>query len=137
MCRSAIQADPVITKLLNKVPADMRGSFSAEQLLALKIALGGRTWGAHAVDARWTLKWWRWQYYFVFLAGRNRRVLTSREQTIQRLAMATFLAAFFTFSALVGILVLYLVKSALGIDLIPGFSFGVWGWFQENVLKAL
>jgi hypothetical protein len=21
--------------------------------------------------------------------------------------------------------------------LIPGFSFGVWGWFQENVLKAL
>jgi hypothetical protein len=30
--------------------------------------------------------------------------------------------------------VLYLVKSALGIDLIPGFSFGVWGWFQENVL---
>ena len=26
-----------------------------------------------------------------------------------------------------GILLLYLVKSAAGIDLIPGFSFGVWG----------
>ena len=37
-----IQADPVITKLLDKVPADMRGSFSPEQLLALKVALGGR-----------------------------------------------------------------------------------------------
>ena len=130
-----IQADPIITKLLDKVPADMRGSFTDEQLLALKIALGGRTWGAHAVDARWTLKWWRWQYYFVVLAGSNRRVLTDREQAIQRLAMATTLAVFITFSALVGILVLYLIKSALGIDLIPGFSFGVWDWFKGEFLK--
>jgi hypothetical protein len=130
-----IQTDPVITKLLDKVPADMRSSFSSEQLLALKIALGGRTWGAHAVDARWTLKWWRWQYYFVFLAGRNRRVLTDREIRIQRLSMALFLTVFLLFSAAVGILVLYLVKSALGIDLIPGFSFGVWDWFKEEFLR--
>jgi hypothetical protein len=95
----------------------------------------GLGWGTHAVDARWTLKWWRWQYYFVFLAGRNRRVLTDREQRIQRLVMATTLAVFITFSALVGILVLYLVKSALGIDLIPGFSFGVWDWFKEEFLR--
>ena len=54
-----IHADPVITKLLDKLPAEMRGSFSDDQLLALKVALGGRTWGAHAIDARFTLKWWR------------------------------------------------------------------------------
>ena len=113
----------------------MRGSFSDAQLVALKVALGGRTWGAHAVDARWTLKWWRWQYYFVFLAGRNRRVLTDREQTIQRLAMATVLAVVLTIGSVLGVLILYLVKSALGIDLIPGFSFGVWGWFQEEFLR--
>ena len=130
-----IHTDPIITKLLDKVPADMRGSFSDEQLLALKVALGGRTWGAHAVDARWTLKWWRWQYYFVVLAGRNRRVLTDREQAIQRLAMATTLAIFLTFCGLLGILVLYLIKSALGIDLIPGYSFGVWDWFKSEVLR--
>jgi uncharacterized protein YacL len=87
------------------------------------------------VDARWTLKWWRWQYYFVFLAGRNRRVLTDREQTIQRLAMATVLAVVLTVGTVLGVLILYLVKSALGIDLIPGFSFGVWGWFQEEFLR--
>ncbi len=132
---SPIHSDPVITKLLDKVPADMRASFSDDQLLALKVALGGRTWGAHAVDARWTLKWWRWQYYFVFLAGRNRRVLTDREQRIQRLAMAATLAVFLLFSGLVGILLLYLVKSALGIDLIPGFSFGVWDWFKAEFLR--
>jgi hypothetical protein len=130
-----IQSDPVITKLLDKLPADMRGSFSDAQLLALKIALGGRTWGAHALDLRFTLKWWRWQYYFVLLAGRNRRTLTEREKRIQRLSMALLLAAFLLFSTAVGILVLYLLKSALGIDLLPGFSFGVWGWFQQEFLR--
>ena len=135
MKTSSIASDPVITKLLDKVPADMRGSFTDEQLVALKVALGGRTWGAHAVDARWTLKWWRWQYYFVVLAGRNRRVLTDREVRIQRFSMALFLTVFLLFAAAVGILVLYLIKSALGIDLIPGYSFGVWDWFKEEFLK--
>ena len=90
---------------------------------------------AHALDARWTLKLWRWQYYFVVLAGRNKRVLSARERQIQRLSMAIFLTAFLLVSAAVGILVLYLVKSALGIDLIPGFSFGVWGWFKDEFLR--
>ena len=80
---------------------------------------------------------WRWQYYFVFLTGRNKRALSARERQVQRLSMAIVLSVFLLVSAAVGILVLYFVKSALGIDLIPGYSFGVWGWFQENVLKAL
>lgn len=37
---NAIHSAPIITKLLGKVPADMRGSFSDEQFLALKVALG-------------------------------------------------------------------------------------------------
>jgi triacylglycerol esterase/lipase EstA (alpha/beta hydrolase family) len=51
----------------------MRESFSPDQLLALKVALGGRTWGAHALDLRFILKWWRWQVYLVLLAGVLRR----------------------------------------------------------------
>ncbi len=99
------------------------------------MALGGRSWGAHAVDARFTLKWWRWQYYFVFLAGRNKRALSARQRRVQRLNMALVLSVFLLFSAALGILLLYLVKSALGIDLIPGFSLGVWGWFQQSFLQ--
>ena len=37
-----IQSDPVITKLLDKVPAGMRGSFSGNQLPARNMALGVR-----------------------------------------------------------------------------------------------
>ena len=130
-----IHTDTLIVKLLEKVPADMRDSFSVDQLVALKVALGGRTWGAHALDLRWTLKLWRWQYYFVVLAGRNRRTLSERERQVQRLSMAVFLTAFLLMSTAVGLVVLYLVKSALGIDLLPGFSLGLWGWFQEEVLR--
>jgi hypothetical protein len=71
----------------------------------------------------------------VFLAGRNKRVLSARERQVQRLSMAIVLAVFLLVSAAVGIVVLYLVKPALGIDLIPGFSFGVWGWFLEEALR--
>ena len=87
------------------------------------------------VDLRWTLKWWRWHYYFVFLAGRNRRNLSERERTIEMVSGALVLAVFLSISTVFGIFVLYIVKSALGIDLIPGFSFGVWGWFQETYLQ--
>jgi hypothetical protein len=133
-----IHTDPVIVKLLDKVPADMRGSFSEDQLLALKVAVGGRTWGSHALDWRWTLKWWRWQYYFVFLAGRNRRSLSQREQQIEHMSMvilALLLVLLAMALGMLGVLVLYLAKSALGIDLLPGFSFGVWGWFKDAYLQ--
>ncbi len=135
MKTSSIYSDPIITKLMDKVPSEMRDSFSEAQLLALKVALGGRTWGAHAVDLRFTLKWWRWQYYVVLLLGRNRRVLSARKQHIQRVTMTLVTSVFLLVSTLMGILVLYLIKSALGIDLIPGFSFGVWGWFQDTFLR--
>ena len=39
------------------------------------------------------------------------------------------------FSTLLGLLILYLVKSALGIDLVPGFSLGTWGWFKGEFLN--
>ena len=130
-----IHTDTLIVKLLEKVPADMRGSFSVDQLVALKVALGGRTWGAHALDLRWTLKLWRWQYYFVVLAGRNMRMLSVRERQLQRLSLAIVLTVFLLVSTAVGLVVLYLVKSALGIDLLPGFSLGLWDWFQEEVLR--
>lgn len=128
----SILEDKVISKLLEKVPVDMRGSFSTEQLLALKVALGGRTWGTHALDLRWTMKWWRWQYYFVVLAGRNRRALSDRERRVQHLAMAAVLLVFLVFSVSMGLLVIYLLKSALGVDVFPGFSFGVWDWFKAE-----
>jgi hypothetical protein len=129
-----LRNEPFVRNLLEKLPAGARETFSDEQLLALKVALGGRAWGVHAVDLRWTLRFWRSHYYFVLLAGRNRRELSRREREVARIALALVLAIFLATSVALGLLVLYLLKSAMGVDIFPGFSLGVWGWFKESFL---
>lgn len=130
----SIKQDPFIKGLLARIPKESRNSFTDQQLLGLKVALSGRKWGRHAIDARGTLGLWRWKYYYVFVCGREQRILTRREEDIARMANALAMMTFITFSTLMGILVLYLLKSALGIDLIPGYSFGIWDWFKQTVL---
>ena len=130
-----IRQNPGIQALLHKLPKAQRDSFTDEQLLALKVALGARRWGKHAFDIRGTLGIWRWRYYYVILGGREQRILTRQEEQMAFIARAVFLSGFVVIACLFGLLVLYLVKSALGINLIPGFSLGIWQWFKESVMK--
>jgi hypothetical protein len=116
------------------MPQKVQDSFSEEQLAYLKLALGARTWGNHAIDLRSTVNLFRYRYYYVFVAGRNRRELSVRERRLGLLIQAVVVASFFVFSALLGIFVLYIMKSAAGIDILPSFSFGVWGWFKGVLL---
>lgn len=129
--KGSIKQDPFVQNLLERIPEDLHDSFTDEQLIHLKVALGARSWGNHKIDLRGTVKLLRWRYYYVFLAGRNRRELSSRERNISRLLQAGIFSLFLCFCTGLGILILYLLKSAAGIDLIPGFSFGVWGWFKS------
>ncbi len=130
-----ITSDPFVKGLFARMPADEQVLFSEEQLIALKSAMGARQWGAHPIDLRWTFKFWRWRYYFVFLSGVNRRPPSRTIQELELWGKTVLMLSFLSFSVLTGLLILYLAKSALGIDLIPGFSLGVWGWFQETFLK--
>ena len=132
--REALKNDIALRKLLQRMPKKIQDSFTEEQLANIKIAIGARTWGSHVIDLRSTFKMFRYRYYYVFVAGRNRRELSARERRIGLFIQAVALASFLMFSTLMGILVLYLIKSALGIDIIPGFSFGVWGWFKGEFL---
>jgi len=122
--------DPFIVGLKERLPEELRESFTEEQLEALKLAFGTRSWGKHSVDLRGTLKLWHRRYYFVFLAGRNYRQLSRLEQELSLLGKATVLAAILLACGLVGLVLLYLLKSALGIDIFPDYSFGVWTWFK-------
>ncbi|MDC7715697.1 hypothetical protein PQU95_00495 [Vogesella sp. DC21W] len=129
---SDIRRDPSIQHLLGRMPQDVADTFTEAQLASLRLALGARSWGRHAVDIRGTVVFWRWRYYYVFLLGRNRRELTRREKQLSLLLQAVFLSVLLLVSTLLGLLVLYLVKSALGIDLFPGFSLGIWSWFKQQ-----
>ncbi|MGV6859179.1 MAG: 3-phosphoshikimate 1-carboxyvinyltransferase [bacterium] len=128
------QQSPFLKKMLAQMPQDVRASFSSDQLNHLTRALGDSRHVIHPVDLRWTFNFWRFNYYFVFLAGRDRRALTRKQESFFRMTEVTALLGFLGFSTLMGILVLYLIKSAMGIDIFPNFSFGVWDWFQARYL---
>jgi hypothetical protein len=115
------------------MPQEVADSFTEEQIAHLHSALGARSWKKHSVDIRSTfpVPFMRSRLYFVLLIGRNRRDLTRREKQISALTFALMLTGFIGFSVLFGLLVLYLIKSALGINLFKGFSLGIWDWFKD------
>lgn len=122
--------NPFEKGLMDRLPSELRSSFSSEQIAALEIAFGARKWGKHSVDLRGTFNVWRSRFYFVVLLGRNQRQLSQREVRISLMVKSLLLTTFIGFSTLLGLLVLYLLKSAAGIDIFPGFSLGIWGWFK-------
>ncbi len=127
---SNLQQDPAIRSLLNRMPKSIQTTFTDDQLAHLKIAIGARQWGNHTVDCRGVIKLFKYRYYYVVLAGRNKRELSAKEQRIAKLGQALVLSVVLTLGLLLMLLITYLVKSALGIDIFEGYSFGVWSWFK-------
>jgi len=128
-----IRQDPFIEGMLSRMSKDVSGAFSDEQLLALKMALSGRKWGTHVVDIRRSIGFWRWSYYLVFVAGKERRAITDRQQRALRFTTAVFITIFLFFSTLMGLVIVYIIKSSLGINIIPGYSLGLWDWFRDYI----
>lgn len=92
------------------------------QSISVREASGGsggsggetRNWGKHDLDLRWTLSLWRWKYYFVLLAGHDRRELSVREQTVARWGLVFVSVTFLLLGAAIGLVVVYTIKVALG-----------------------
>lgn len=125
-----IRQDPAIQKLLERMPSEVQQSFTEAQLSYLRVALGARQWGKHKLDLRGTLGLGSWRYYYVLVAGRNKRS-EHRSHKAGLLVKAVLVSVLLIISTVLGLLLLYLLKSALGIDLFADFSLGIWGWFKE------
>ena len=115
------------------MPKKIQETFTDDQLTHLKLAIGARHWGKHAIDSRGVIKFFKYRYYFVFLAGRNRRELSSSKKVM--VGFSQVIGLFFTslFTLLIILLTLYLVKSALGIDIFKNYSFGIWSWLKGSL----
>jgi hypothetical protein len=124
------QEDPFLKGLNERLPKDIRDSFTQVQLDALRVAFSARQWGRHRIDWRGTFSLGHSRYYFVFLFGRNRRDLSRLERKLSLLGKAAVVTAFLVFCMAIGLVGLYLIKSALGINLFPNFSLGLWDWFR-------
>lgn len=117
--------------LRESIPESVVKTFSNDQITALKVAFGAKNWSRHPVDLRDSFRFFRWRFYFVFVAGRDHRTLSERRYKLMRWAEFCLIAGYLIVSILLGVFALYLLKSASGIDIIPGFSFGVWDWFKN------
>lgn len=124
-----IRQDPAMQKLLERMPPEVQQSFTEAQLSYLRVALGARQWGKHKLDLRGTVGLGRWRYYYVLVAGRNHRG-DPRQGQLSRLMQSVVIATLLLGAAMFGLLLLYLLKSALGIDLLDDYSFGIWHWFK-------
>ena len=128
--REQLKTDRRLAKILCLMPETVQDSFTDEQLKNLKVAITATSWKKHAIDIRSSVSLFSYRYYYVLIAGRDQREMSRRELRVQRLIYFLFFCLFLIFSTLLGILVLYLIKSAMGLDIFPDFSFGVWGWFK-------
>lgn len=128
-----IRDEQSIKDLLSKMPKSVAESFNEEQLTHLFTIVSSRSWADHSVDLRGTFKipFYSWRFYYVFLVGKNYRDLSRQEAGMSLFSKAIFLTILLIFCTLLGLLILYLVKSALGINILPNYSFGIWGWFKD------
>lgn len=129
---AALADDPFVKGLKQRLPEALRESFTDAQLEALRQVFGARSWVKHKVDLRGTFQLLGAQYYFAVLAGRNKRGHPRTGQHLSLAAKAALATLFLLISTLLGLAILYLVKSALGIDLLPNYSLGLWDWFKAN-----
>lgn len=117
-----------VNQLLSGMEKSVAESFTFKQRKALRKSMTTQDWRIHNVDFRPTLAlpFLPWSFYVVFLAGVNRRELLPAERFI---AFTMFLLAIFVFGLIfMGcvFVLIYLLKSWLGIDLFPNESLGIW-----------
>ena len=116
-------SDPFFEQFYTRVPAEVASTFSTAQLNAIRLAYGARTRGAHGVEIRKSFPFLWMRLYIVLLMGRERR---DRDRLSREGGLLGFVGEAFVTLLVWGLfilpwaVVLYAVKSALGIDLVHG-----------------
>ncbi|MDG6100061.1 3-phosphoshikimate 1-carboxyvinyltransferase [Alteromonas sp. ZYF713] len=117
------------------MPAEIAASYTQEQLLHLDEALRkNKAILPVNMKGRVSVPFTTTRFFWVFLAGRDKRELSRGEINVKKTTLIALIAGAITVSTLMGLLILYLIKSALGINIFEHFSLGIWGWFKQNVL---
>ena len=120
--------------LLCRLPDETALSLTDKQLRHIKVAVGNGGDRKHKIDYRGTIPipFYPSRVYFVLLMGRNIRVVTRNEKSMALMTILFLTILFLSLSTLLGLVLLYILKSALGINLFEGFSLGLWGWLKQT-----
>lgn len=129
----SIRKDPDIMSLLSRLPQETALVLTDTQLSHLKVAIGSGQYRKHKVDLRGTIPvpFYPSRIYFVLLMGRNIRSLSRQERSIAVTSLVLLTVLFLMFSTALGLVIVYVLKSALGINLLEGYSLGLWDWIKS------
>ena len=119
-----------VTRFRTRMPDKVARSFDEEQLRAIVSAFGTRRWKRHSLDLRVTIPFLGRHFYFVVLGGPERRSPVRRQadrasHPLATVGNAIFAITFFGSLLVSAFVVLYLIKSVLGIDLNNQYSLGL------------
>jgi len=129
----SIREDPDIMSLISRLPVETASVLTDSQLSHIKVAIGSGKYRKHKVDIRGTfpVPFYPSRIYFVLLMGRNVRSLSRQEKSIAVASMLLLTVLFLMFSSALGLVIVYVLKSALGINLLEGYSLGLWDWIKS------
>lgn len=122
----------LLTHFYSALDENVIDSLSETQKKSIEHALIATGLGTNnRVDIRKSISVFNKRYFFVLLLGRDYRQQLRKESPFA-LFMLTLLVAMGILGVLgLAIFALYLIKSAMGIDIFHHFSFGVWDWFKS------
>ncbi len=123
-----------LRRLMTAIPPEVQVTFTEDQLEKISDSLRLQNRERHWFDTRPVIQipFMPWSFYLVILAGRNRRYMSKREQRIALQLLILSLLSGIIILSTTGLVVLYLLKSALGINLFSDFSLGLWDWFLKK-----
>jgi ABC-type proline/glycine betaine transport system permease subunit len=125
------RSDKVIKQFYHTLDSDIAETLNDEQKRAIEHAVKSMGLVArHSIDIRETVPWFGKRFYFVFLCGRDHRKQVRERSKLVHFVLTLLILIGVVSISLLAMLALYLIKSALGIDIFKGFSFGIWDWFK-------
>ena len=122
-----IERHPTFERMLCKMSTEARSSFSIDQL-ALLSKITKPPPPLHWIDYRVSLPFFGGRYYLTFLFGKERRVLSRIKSegqaslTKTSIVYVAVLWLLISISLLASLVLLYVIKSAVGLDLFSGPS---------------
>lgn len=120
----------VIDRFYEALDQDINAQLTPEQKEEIENAIVSITLASrHRIDIRKSFPFFGKRLYLVFLLGRDLRSRSRPESRLSRV-LVTFLIMFATLFLLCCVLLtLYMIKSALGIDVFQHFHVGIWDWW--------
>ncbi|MBV8043666.1 hypothetical protein [Pluralibacter sp.] len=125
-------AERVVERFYASLDQEVETSLTPEQKRGIEQALVHTNLATrHWLDFRHSFPFLHRRYFVVFLFGRDLRKVSRESTLLGRIFTTLMITLGVLFCLLSVLLALYMLKSALGIDIFTNFHVGIWTWFMN------